>query len=204
MGRSELLGTFTEYVIDRALAVAAQWDRAGRAVPVAVNLSARSLLDPRLPDVVSTLLRKHGLPGEQLVLEITETVVSGELPGVEEALTTLRELGVRLAIDDFGTGYASFKVLTRFRLDEVKIDQSFVTTMAESAESLAIVRTTVEMGQELGLRVVAEGVETESQRQKLSELGCAAAQGFHFTQPVPVERAEEILSGGSVPSPPTA
>ncbi len=202
--RSELLGTFTEYVIDRALAVAAQWDRAGRAVPVAVNLSARSLLDPRLPDVVSTLLRKHGLPGEQLVLEITETVVSGELPGVEEALTTLRELGVRLAIDDFGTGYASFKVLTRFRLDEVKIDQSFVTTMAESAESLAIVRTTVEMGQELGLRVVAEGVETESQRQKLSELGCAAAQGFHFTQPVPVERAEEILSGGSVPSPPTA
>lgn len=201
---SELLSAFTEYVIDRALAVAAGWDRAGRTLPVAVNLSARSLLDPRLPGAVTALLRKHDLPGQRLVLEITETVVSGELAGVEEALTTLRGLGVGLAVDDFGTGYASFKVLTRFRLDEVKIDRSFVTTMAESAESAAIIRTTLEMGRDLGLRVVAEGVESESQRQMLGALGCTAAQGFHFAQPVPAERAHDILAGSPVASPPTA
>ena len=192
---SELLSSFTEYVLDRALAVAAELKRAGHTLPVAVNLSARSLLDPRLPGAVAALLRKHDLDGRLLVLEITETVVSGELPGVEEALAALRALGVRLAVDDFGTGYASFKLLTRFRLDEVKIDQSFVTTMAESAEAAAIVRTTVEMGRDLGLRVVAEGVESESQLRMLGALGCTAAQGFHFIEPVPAERAADILAG---------
>ncbi|MGH3682942.1 MAG: EAL domain-containing protein, partial [Natronosporangium sp.] len=190
---SDLLGTFTEYVIDKALAAAARWAKRGPAVPVAVNLSARSLLDPRLPDAVAALLRKHKVPGRRLVLEITETVVTSELPGIDEALTSLRSLGVRLAVDDFGTGFASLTFLTRVRLDEVKVDGSFVNRMASSTEAAAIVRTTVELGRELGMRVVAEGVETAAQRQMLTRLGCTAGQGFHLATPTSVDRIGETL-----------
>jgi diguanylate cyclase (GGDEF)-like protein len=190
---SDLLGTFTEYVIDKALAAAARWAKRGPAVPVAVNLSARSLLDPRLPDAVARLLRRHRVPGRRLVLEITETVMTSELPGIEEALTSLRALGVRLAVDDFGTGYASLTLLTRMPLDEVKVDGGFVARITESPEAAAIVRTTVELGRELGLRVVAEGVETAAQRQMLTTLGCPAGQGFHLATPTPVEEIGATL-----------
>jgi diguanylate cyclase len=190
---SDLLGTFTEYVIDKALGSAARWAKRGPAVPVAVNLSARSLLDPRLPNAIAGLLRKHRVPGRQLMLEITETVVTSELPGIDEALTTLRALGVRLAVDDFGTGFASLTFLTRFRLDEVKVDGSFVTRMSESPEAAAIIRATVELGRELGMRVVAEGVETAAQRQTLTTLGCPAGQGFHLGPPIPADRIGETL-----------
>jgi diguanylate cyclase (GGDEF)-like protein len=190
---SDLLGTFTEYVIDKALAAAARWAKRGPAVPVAVNLSARSLLDPRLPHAVAALLRKHRVPGRRLMLEITETVVTSDLPGIDEALTNLRALGVRLAVDDFGTGYASLTFLTRIRLDEVKVDGTFVTRMSDSPEATAIIRATVELGRELGMRVVAEGVETAAQRQMLTTLGCPAGQGFHLAMPTSVDRIGETL-----------
>jgi EAL domain-containing protein (putative c-di-GMP-specific phosphodiesterase class I) len=190
---SDLLGTFTEYVIDKALSAAARWARRGPAVPVAVNLSARSLLDPRLPQAVTALLRKHRLPGRHLMLEITETVVTSELPGIEEALARLRALGVRLAVDDFGTGYASLTFLTRVPLDEVKVDGSFVNRITTSTQAAAIVRAAVDLGRELGIRVVAEGVETAAQRQALSRLGCTSAQGFLFATPMPVERIGPTL-----------
>jgi diguanylate cyclase (GGDEF)-like protein len=190
---SDLLGTFTEYVIDKALEAAARWAKRGPAVPVAVNLSARSLLDPRLPQAVAALLRKHRVPGRRLVLEITETVVTSDLPGVDQALTNLRALGVRLAVDDFGTGYASLTFLTRMPLDEVKVDGSFVTQMAESPEATAIIRATVELGRELGMQVVAEGVETAAQRHQLTTLGCPAGQGFHLALPTSVDRIGETL-----------
>jgi EAL domain-containing protein (putative c-di-GMP-specific phosphodiesterase class I) len=184
---SDLLATFTEYVLDKALAVAAQLAVHGPQVPVAVNLSARSLLDRRLPAALSTLLRKHQVPGRQLVLEITETVMTRELPGIDEALANLRALGVGLAVDDFGTGFASLTFLTRVPLDEVKVDGALVAQMADSAEAAAIVRTTVELGRDLRLRVVAEGVETAAQEQMLTRLGCVAAQGFHFAEPMPAD-----------------
>jgi diguanylate cyclase (GGDEF)-like protein len=190
---SDLLAAFTEYVIDKALAAAARWAKRGPAVPVAVNLSARSLLDPRLPDALAALLRKHRMPGRRLVLEITETVVTSDLPGIDEALTSLRALGVRLAVDDFGTGFASLTFLTRVRLDEVKVDGSFVNRMASSTEAAAIVRATVELGRELGMRVVAEGVETAAQRQMLTTLGCTTGQGFHLAVPTSVDRIGEAL-----------
>jgi diguanylate cyclase (GGDEF)-like protein len=190
---SDLLGSFTHYVIDKALAAAARWAKRGPAVPVAVNLSARSLLDPRLPQSVAALLRKHRVPGRRLVLEITETVVTSDLPGIDQALTNLRALGIRLAVDDFGTGYASLTFLTRMPLDEVKVDGSFVTKMAESPEAEAIIRATVELGRELGMRVVAEGVETAAQRHRLAALGCPAGQGFHLAVPTSVDRIGEAL-----------
>jgi diguanylate cyclase (GGDEF)-like protein len=190
---SDLLGAFTHYVIDKALAAAARWAKRGPAVPVAVNLSARSLLDPRLPQSVAALLRKHKVPGRRLVLEITETVVTSDLPGIDQALTNLRALGIRLAVDDFGTGYASLTFLTRMPLDEVKVDGSFVTQMSESPEAAAIIRATVELGRELGMRVVAEGVETAAQRLQLATLGCPAGQGFHLATPTSVDRIGETL-----------
>lgn len=190
---SDLLGMFTEYVLDKALLAAARWTRWAPAIPVAVNLSARSLLDPRLPQSVATLLRKHRLPGRQLIVEIAETVVTSELPGIVEALTALRALGVRLSVDDFGTGFASLTFLTRMPLDEVKLDGKFVARMAHSAEAAAIVRTTVELGRELGMRVVAEGVETAVQREHLVQLGCPAAQGFHLASPAPAEQIDAAL-----------
>jgi diguanylate cyclase (GGDEF)-like protein len=190
---SDLLGAFTEYVIDKALAAAARWAKRGPAVPVAVNLSARSLLDPRLPAAVAGLLRKHKVPGRRLVLEITETVVTSELPGIDEALTSLRALGVRLAVDDFGTGFASLTFLTRMPLDEVKVDGSFVAEMASSPQAAAIVRTTVELGRELGMRVVAEGVETAAQQRRLTALGCPAGQGFHLATPTSEDRIGALL-----------
>jgi diguanylate cyclase (GGDEF)-like protein len=190
---SEMLGQFTRYVLDRALAVAAGWAAEGLEVPVAVNMSPRSLLDDTLPDEVAAQLARHGVPAERLVLEITETVVMSELVVIDDVLTRLRELGVQLAVDDFGTGYSSLTFLTRVPVNEVKIDRSFVRHMVDSEEVAAIVRTTIELAHRLDLRVVAEGVETAEQRVALADLHCTAAQGFHFYPPLPPERINQVL-----------
>ncbi|MFD0968706.1 putative bifunctional diguanylate cyclase/phosphodiesterase [Plantactinospora endophytica] len=187
---SELLGAFTRYVVDKALGVAADWARHGLDVPISINLSARSLLDPRLP---AESLRRHQVPAHRLVLEITETVVMSELEVIDEVLSALRSMGVQLAVDDFGTGFSSLTFLTRISVDELKVDRSFVMKMAESPEAAAIVRTTVDLGRELGLRVVAEGVETADQRAALAELGCTAAQGYHFFRPMPSDKIVAVL-----------
>ncbi|MEO3923596.1 EAL domain-containing protein [Micromonosporaceae bacterium B7E4] len=190
---SELLGAFTRYVVDKALGVAADWARHGLDVPISINLSARSLLDPRLPAEVAESLRRHQVPAHRLVLEITETVVMSELEVIDEVLSALRAMGVQLAVDDFGTGFSSLTFLTRISVDELKVDRSFVMKMAESPEAAAIVRTTVDLGRELGLRVVAEGVETADQRAALAELGCTAAQGYHFFRPMPSDKIVAVL-----------
>jgi diguanylate cyclase (GGDEF)-like protein len=190
---SEQLGTFTRYVLDKALAVAASWAGEGLDVPISVNLSARSLLDPRLPAEIAEALRRHQVPPHRLVLEITETVVMSELEVIDEVLATLRSMGVQLAVDDFGTGFSSLTFLTRIAVDELKVDRSFVIRMTDSPEAAAIVRTTVGLAHELGLRVVAEGVETAEQRLALAELGCTAAQGYHFFKPMPADKIGAVL-----------
>ncbi|MEU8422589.1 bifunctional diguanylate cyclase/phosphodiesterase [Micromonospora sp. NPDC048835] len=190
---SEQLGTFTRYVLDKALSVAAGWAREGLDVPISVNLSARSLLDPRLPAEIADALRRHQVPPHRLVLEITETVVMSELEVIDEVLATLRSMGVQLAVDDFGTGFSSLTFLTRIAVDELKVDRSFVIRMADSPEAAAIVRTTVGLAHELGLRVVAEGVETAEQRMALAELGCTSAQGYHFFKPMPADKIGAVL-----------
>ncbi|SCE79753.1 diguanylate cyclase/phosphodiesterase [Micromonospora tulbaghiae] len=191
---SEQLGSFTRYVLDKALAVASGWARDGLDVPISVNLSARSLLDPRLPAEIEEALRRHQVPPHRLVLEITETVVMSELEVIDEVLATLRGMGVQLAVDDFGTGFSSLTFLTRIAVDELKVDRSFVLRMADSPEAAAIVRTTVGLAHELGLRVVAEGVETAEQRTALAELGCTAAQGYHFFKPMPADKIAAVLA----------
>ncbi|MFC7544809.1 putative bifunctional diguanylate cyclase/phosphodiesterase [Plantactinospora sp. GCM10030261] len=190
---SELLGGFTRYVVDKALTVAAEWGRHGLDVPISINVSARSLLDPSLPADVAESLRQHRVPPRRLVLEITETVVMSELEVIDEVLGALRALGVQLAVDDFGTGFSSLTFLARVPVDELKVDRSFVMRMADSPEAAAIVRTTVQLARELGLRVVAEGVETADQRAALAQLGCTAAQGYHFFKPMPAEKIVAVL-----------
>jgi diguanylate cyclase len=191
--QSEMLGQFTRYVLDRALAVAGRLGELGLDLPVAVNLSPRSLHDRQLPADLARLLERFDVPAERLILEITETVVLSKQKVVDEVLAALRGLGVQLAVDDFGTGCSALTFLTRVPVNEVKVDRTFVTRMVDSPEAAAIVRTTVELGRELGLRVVAEGVETADQRRALQALGCPAAQGFHFYAPMPVGRMIEVL-----------
>nr|WP_232075831.1 bifunctional diguanylate cyclase/phosphodiesterase [Phytohabitans suffuscus] len=190
---SDLLAPFTRYVVDKALTVAAEWAGEGLEVPISVNLSARSLLDPHLPSDIAELLRRHRVPARRLVLEITETVVLSELEVIDEVLGALRDLGVQLSVDDFGTGYSSFTFLTRIPVNEVKIDRSFVRSMADAPTSAAIVNATVDLGHRLGLRVVAEGVETADQRAALAALGCGAAQGYHFFKPMPADKIVAVL-----------
>ena len=184
--RSDLVVPFTRYVLEHALRLAGDWasDGLGRPVPVSVNLSPRSLADPTLPDDVAKLLKLHRVDPGMLILEITESAVATGQPIVSRVLAALRGLGVQLAVDDFGSGYSSLTFLTLVQVDEVKIDSSFVGRMTTSAEASAIVRTTVELGRDLGVRVVAEGVETAAQRSALARFGCPAAQGYHFATPV--------------------
>ena len=190
---SELIAPFTRHVLDEALRSAAKCADEGIPLPVSVNLSPRNLLSRGLPNEVGVLLARHKVPPERLILEITETVVVPEFRVVTEVLAGLRALGVQLAVDDFGTGYSSLTFLTRVRVDEVKVDRSFVSRMVDSPEAMAIVRTTVDLAHRLNLRVVAEGVETAVQKVALTGLGCTAAQGHHFCAPVPAERVVPAL-----------
>ncbi|MFI5843458.1 putative bifunctional diguanylate cyclase/phosphodiesterase [Catenuloplanes sp. NPDC051500] len=187
---SELLARFTGYVLDQALSTAGEWRVQGLDVPISVNLSARNLLDPRLPGEVGALLRRHHVPAHLLVLEITETVAMSRTDVVDEVIDGLRDLGVQLSLDDFGTGFSSLSFVTRIPVDELKVDRSFVRDMADSARATAVIRATVELGRRLNARVVAEGVETADQRAALVSLGCDSGQGYHFCRPV---RRDKII-----------
>jgi diguanylate cyclase (GGDEF)-like protein len=190
---SELMAPLTHWVLDRAIGLASSWRRSGLAVPVAVNISARSLAERQLPESIDELLTRHRLPAELLLLEITESVMLSSSPVIDDVLARIRRLGVQLAVDDFGTGFSSFTVLTRVPVQEVKIDREFVAQMLDSAKAEAIVRATVELARRLNLRVVAEGVENPDQRAALTELGCTAAQGFLFYPPMSPDRLAAVL-----------
>jgi diguanylate cyclase (GGDEF)-like protein len=186
--RSGLLTAFTDAVLDQALDGAKQWRQAGLDWPVAVNISPRSLLDRRLPLLVSARLSDHGLTGQDLILELTEAQTLSQLEIVDKVLAELRELGCILALDDFGTGFSSLSVLPRVPIQEIKIDRSFVMEMEHTPRSAAVVKSTVELARGLDMLVVAEGVERESQRTMLWKLGCTAGQGHLFAMPMPLAK----------------
>jgi diguanylate cyclase (GGDEF)-like protein len=191
---TELLTPFTCRVLDLALSAASKWNAAGIEVPVSVNVSARSLLDPAFPAQVADALRRQRSPASRLVLEITESVAVSEQDIVDEVLAQLRATGVQLSLDDFGTGYSSLAIVTRAPVDEIKIDRSFVDDMIDLSAAEAVVRGAVELGNRLGVRVVAEGVETIEQRAALVALGCPTAQGYHFCKPMPADRIVQALT----------
>ncbi|WP_229399111.1 putative bifunctional diguanylate cyclase/phosphodiesterase [Micromonospora okii] len=194
--RSGLLPAFAEAILDQALIAADDWRAAGFDLPVAVNVSPRSLLDARFAGSVLARLRAHDLPPDRLVLELTETLTLSQLDVVDRVLSRLRDAGVRLALDDFGTGYSSLSLLSRIPVHELKIDRSFVSAMEGSAESAAVIRSTLDLGRSLGLTVVAEGVESEPQRRALWKLGCTAGQGHLFGRPVPAGTLLSTLHRG--------
>ncbi|MGK5737743.1 putative bifunctional diguanylate cyclase/phosphodiesterase [Micromonospora sp. URMC 103] len=195
--RSGLLPAFAEAILDQALIAAKTWREAGFDVPIAVNVSPRSLLDARFPGSVLARLRAHDLPPDRLVLELTETLTLSQLDVVDRVLSRLRDEGVRLALDDFGTGYSSLSLLSRIPVHELKIDRSFVTAMDTSAEAAAVIRSTLDLGRSLDLAVVAEGVESEPQRRQLWELGCVAGQGHLFARPMPAGTLLATLHRGA-------
>jgi len=199
--RSGLLPAFAEAILDQALIAATTWREAGFDVPVAVNVSPRSLLDARFPGSVLARLRAHDLPPDRLVLELTETLTLSQLDVVDRVLSRLRDEGVRLALDDFGTGYSSLSLLSRIPVHELKIDRSFVTAMESSTEAAAVIRSTLDLGRSLDLTVVAEGVESEPQRRALWEQGCASGQGHLFARPMPVGTLLAALHRGAGGSP---
>jgi diguanylate cyclase (GGDEF)-like protein/PAS domain S-box-containing protein len=174
-------------VLDGACRHVAEWRR-GRLVDdafyVSVNVSPRQLQDVAIVEDVARALRDSGLPGAALVLEVTETTFIDDVRVAARRLDALRGLGVRVAIDDFGTGYASLGYLRELPVDIVKIDRSFVDGIADDAGGVAVVRSVVELGERLGLTVVAEGVERDDQLDLLDRLGCSAAQGYLFARPM--------------------
>lgn len=175
------------WVLDETLRQAASWCREGRGIEldVAVNLSARQLNDPGLVAMVEEALRLRKVDPRVLILEITETALMADPDAVLESLTALKELGIGLAVDDFGTGYSSLTYLKKFPVDELKIDRSFITGLESDEGDAAIVGSCIDLAHALGLRAVAEGVETADQLRALRAMGCDLAQGFHFARPLP-------------------
>jgi diguanylate cyclase (GGDEF)-like protein len=176
------------WLVGEACRQIVDWQRAGRGgdeLRVSVNLSARQLLHADVQDLVAGALARTGLDPSRLCVEITEGVLMEDADAGVGAAKSLKALGVRLGIDDFGTGYSSLGYLRRFPVDEVKLDQTFVTRLGSSSEDSAIVAAVVDLGHALGLEVVAEGVETHSQLAELRALGADAAQGFLFAPPQP-------------------
>ncbi|MEA2134650.1 MAG: hypothetical protein QOC68_2559 [Solirubrobacteraceae bacterium] len=183
--RTGTIAHLTRWVLDAALRQCAEWRLTYPDLTVAVNLAAANVLDVGLPMMVQELLDEHGLPGDALECEVSEYTVMSDPQRVTEVLATLRGLGVRLSLDDFGTGQASLAHLKQLPLDEVKIDRAFVTSMADDDGDAVIVRSTIDLARNLGLEVVAEGVETESVLDALIELRCSSAQGFYLSRPLP-------------------
>jgi diguanylate cyclase (GGDEF)-like protein len=179
-----LIGPLTRHVLERSIAECAAWRRDGRALSVAVNLSVRNLLDRDLPREIERMLDSFGVPASALQLEITESMIMTDPERALATVSRLSDLGVRLSVDDFGTGYSSLANLRRLPIDELKIDRSFVSPMLQDESDLIIVRSTINLGHDLGLRIIAEGVEDAPTLERLATLGCDLAQGYHLSRPM--------------------
>jgi len=200
-----LIAPLTHWVVEESLRQVRAWRDAGLDLAVAVNLSARALRDPALPDTVVGLLQAHGVPADHLRVELTESAVMADPAGALTILTRLAALGIRIAIDDFGTGYSSLSYLKRLPIDEIKIDRSFVTHMTRDGGDATIVASTIGLGHSLGLRFIAEGVESGDTWRSLEALGCDGIQGFYISRALPADELTRWLRGTTLaPAAPAA
>ena len=190
---TSLIKPFTLYVVDEALRQCRALAQAGREITVAVNVSTRNLIDTDFPAEVGVLLEKWDVRPELLELEITETAIVGDPFRMEAVLRRLAAMGLRLSVDDFGTGYTSLGYLSRLPINQLKIDRSFVASMTSSQDDAMIVRSAIDLGRNLGLEVVAEGVEDADVWERLSSLGCDVAQGFLMSRPMPAHELDSWL-----------
>jgi EAL domain-containing protein (putative c-di-GMP-specific phosphodiesterase class I) len=188
---TSLAEDFSAWVMVTAFRQAASWFRAGHRVRVGINLSQVQFDTGDLVATVDALLHDNRLPPELIELEITEDIILEDSRKIGLLLAELRRRAISVAFDDFGTGYGSLTYLKRFPIDTIKIDQTFVRTLAPDTDDASIVRTTIDLGRALGLSVIAEGIETEATLKILREWGCDEGQGYFFSKPVPAEALEK-------------
>jgi diguanylate cyclase (GGDEF)-like protein len=193
-----LIGPLTANVLEQAVAQCASWRSSGHELTVAVNLSVRNLLDRNLPAQIAATLAAHDVDPGALRLEITESMIMSDRDRVLATVSRLSALGLRISVDDFGTGYSSLAILRRLPIDELKIDRSFVSPMLTDESDLIIVRSTINLGHDLRLRVIAEGVEDEGTLERLAALGCDQAQGFHISTPLAPDEFAAWIDGSGV------
>ncbi len=188
-----LIKPLTYYVLRGALRQCQEWRSTGLDLPISVNISAINIQDPEFPGQVAKILKEFAVPTSRLELEITETAVMSEPVRAVDCIKALSALGLQISIDDFGTGYSSMSYLKELLVAKIKIDKSFVKDMAVNHNDAVIVRSTVELGHNLGLKVVAEGVETQIVWDQLKDLGCDDAQGYFMSRPLAPDKFAEWL-----------
>jgi EAL domain-containing protein (putative c-di-GMP-specific phosphodiesterase class I) len=195
---SGLIGRVGSSVLATALRRASGWTVRwkDRRFQISVNVSARQVSDPGFASYVAGELAACGLPPQWLSLELTESTLIDGNPATERTLNDLNALGVQLGLDDFGTGFSSLAYLKRFPIDFVKIDQTFTDGLGTDDNDTAIVRATIALAQSLGISVVAEGVESEQQRDLLRELGCDFGQGYLFAKPIDAHEFDSLIERG--------
>jgi len=191
-----LIKPLTENVLRMAVKQGEEWLKAGKQLSIAVNVSAINIQDPDFAGQVETILQEHQLPPRLLELELTESAVMSEPDKAVLCIRQLHGLGVQVSIDDFGTGYTSMSQLKELLVAKIKIDRSFVKDMVSNHSDAIIVRTTLDLGHNLGFKVVAEGVENQQTWDELEALGCDSAQGFHMGRPLPADEFSEWLNKG--------
>ena len=181
---SGLIGNFTHHILNMAMAQCKAWSLSSRPLTVAVNISARNLLDETLVSQVSALLKKHNLLVKMLEFEVTESAIMLDPIKATKTLAQLSAMGIRISIDDFGAGYTSLAQLKNLPITQLKIDKSFVQTMHEDRSNAIIVHSVINLGHSLGLNIVAEGVESAAAMKSLRQYGCDTAQGYHLCFPM--------------------
>lgn len=194
---TSLIHPLTEWVLEKSIAQCCLWHSQGLIVSVAVNLSARNLLDENMPKLVRSLLQKYNLPASSLELEITESSIMSDPGRALRVLQQLHELGAQLSIDDFGTGYSSLAYLKKLPVQTLKIDYSFIRNMLDDKQDELIVESTIHLAHSLSLKVVAEGVENAALIERLSNMGCDEAQGYHIGRPMPLSQIDEWMAESS-------
>jgi EAL domain-containing protein (putative c-di-GMP-specific phosphodiesterase class I) len=195
-----VIGRLSEQVISEALRQAVQWDP---AIKISVNISPTQFTDGWLAQRIVRILTEAGFPPDRLVVEITESSLFADLDLARSMLTSLKNQGVRLALDDFGTGFSSLSTLRSLPFDMIKIDRSFVTTLLEDAENMAIVRAVTTLANALSVPVCVEGIERDSVHESVVMMGCQLGQGWYFGKPMSAEKARDLLAAGNRGDTPT-
>jgi len=197
--RAGLQRQLADVVLELSLAAAARWWHDGIHIPVSVNLSPANLTDLALPAKLTTATARHELPPHALTVELTEHTLMNDPGRARQVLLEVRQLGVGVSIDDYGTGYSSLAYLRHLPADELKLDGAFTADLDSDPHAAAIVRHTVALAHELGLRLVAEGIETPAVAAALAALGCDIGQGYHIARPMPAEDLPAWLRDRSHP-----
>jgi EAL domain-containing protein (putative c-di-GMP-specific phosphodiesterase class I) len=195
----------TRWVLSEAIRQCGVWLHRQMPIEISVNLSARDLMTRELPELISGLLAEHQVPAEMICLEITESGFMEDPAHAQRVLDRLSAIGLRLSIDDYGTGYSSLSYIMKLPVNELKIDRAFVSNMSEDADMMTIVRSTIELGHNLGLKVVAEGIEDSRSYALLRGLGCDYGQGYYISPPMAAEALPDWLNGSvTIRRPPRA